>query len=308
MGGCIQCDIPFSYASVFCTVRNGTCCIKKTEFGKRGVKSCLNLLILYLFWQVIYNTLRGVFSSIVNKEAADNLIYELIFPSTLYWYLSALLVYYIVFYLLINRCNKKGLAVVCIIAFIISSFIPFLQEMLKLNGFIYKLLYHFFYFIFGYIVLGHKEKFFEKLGKLFFMPGLSIIFIALFIIFDSITQTIPFIKVIFTMAIILGLLFLVIKLKKLQINQIAAYLGRNSIYIYIIHNYITVALRTLYAKSGSNFPSVIYFVLCLIITLTLCTAVQQIAKRLWLLDIFFKPIKVLDKICCKEKIHTDQTT
>ena len=249
-----------------------------------------------MFWQILYNTLRGAFSSIVNKGTADNLLYELVFPSTLYWYLFALLIYYIVFYLLLSKCDEKGLIAVGIIAFVVSLFIPCLQEPLKFNGFIYKLLYHFFYFLFGYIIIVHKDEVFEKIRSQFLMPVFSVLSIILFIIFEDVTKNVPFVKAIFTLAIILGLLFIVLKLRKLKFNKVIAYLGRNSIYIYLIHNYITVALRALYIKMGFAVPTILYMIICLLVTLLVCSLIQLCCSRISILDVFFRPAKFFDKV------------
>ncbi len=246
--------------------------------------------------------MRGTFSSIVNKEAADNLLYELVFPSTLYWYLFALLIYYIVFYLLLSKCNEKGLIAVGIIAFAVSSIIPRIQITLRFNGFIYKLLYHFFYFLLGYIIIVQKTKCLKKIRSQFLMPVFSVLSIILFIIFEDVTKNVPFVKAIFTLAIILGLLFIVLKLRKLKFNKVIAYLGRNSIYIYLIHNYITVALRALYIKMGFAVPSILYMIICLLVTLLVCSLIQLCCSRISILDVLFRPAKIFDKLAAS-KVH-----
>lgn len=247
-------------------------------------------------------TFKIILSSIVNVVPEKGLIASLLFyPVGPYWYIYVLMFYYLIFYLILKNMNTLGYAIIIFLSAIVSVFLPskFVNEGIFI-GRSYQLLYHFVYFLIGYIIYYYKDKIITFLKSSYLMTILSALTVLIYVLANDIIK-IPGIKFIMTCFIVSGILSLALKCSFIYDNKLLCYFGRNSIYIYLVHNYITVALRTLYAKLGLNFPSVIYFVLCLIITLTLCTVIQQIAKKLWLLDIFFKPIKILDKICCKEK-------
>lgn len=243
-----------------------------------------------------------VFASVANVVPERSLIESLLFYSVgPYWYIYVLMFYYLLFYLFSQKVNKTVFIIIFSISVFISAILPsyFIDDSL-FKGRSYQFLYHIVYFLLGYLIYCHKDKAIAFLKSSYIVPLISAIFVVIFILADNVVA-IPGIKLIMTCSVIFGIISLILKFRIVYENKWLCYLGKNSIYIYLIHNYITVALRTLYIKVGLNIPSPVYFILCLIITLALCALVQKITERIWPLDIFFKPIKTMKKIRLKAK-------
>ena len=262
-----------------------------------GIESCCNLLILYLFWSTFMYVFRTILSTIVNVVPEKSLIVSLLFyPVGPYWYIYVLMFYYLIFYLILNKINKIGHVIVGSISIALSVILPswFINRNV-FEGRSYEFLYHFIYFLIGYISCYYKDKIIIFLKDSYIMPILSALTVAIYIFANDIIK-IPGVKLIMTCLVISGILSLVLKCRFISENKILCYFGQNSIYIYLIHNYITVALRAAYIALGMVIPSIIYFVLCLIVTLALCVLAIRITAKVWILDIFFKPVKTWKKL------------
>lgn len=254
----------------------------------------MNLLILYLFWQIFYNTFRGIFSSIVNKSAADNFILELLLPDTLYWYLITLFYYYLLYFLILCKLTQKALNWVWVGSVLLSAFMPWISEQFGGLKYLYKLPFHFSFFLTGYLLMERKGNIQEKLKNAKWLPCLSLIGIVAggnkeILIF-------PFVRVVSAFSVIAGLLHIVLRYETLSKARLLCYFGRNSIYIYVLHNYLTVAMRTIYVKMGFVVPQLIYLVFCLVFAILGCLIIREIVQKLWPLDVFFRPVRTLKRI------------
>ena len=127
------------------------------------------------------------------------------------------------------------------------------------------------------------------------MPILAVAFLFLYTVFPECAYY-PFVKFVMAATVSLGILSIVLNIKPISKNKLLCYLGKNSLYIYLIHNYITVVLRTVYIRVGLNIPNVIYFIGSIVITLAGCGIGQIICRKIWPLDIFFKPIKTVKRL------------
>ncbi len=275
---------------------------KRKNLAGGGTESCLNLLILHLFWSSFMYIFKIVFASVANVVPERSLIESLLFYSVgPYWYIYVLMFYYLLFYLFSQKVNKIGCIIIFLFSVLTAAILPsyFIDDSL-FKGRSYHFLYHIVYFLLGYFIYCYKDKAISFLKSSNLVPLISVLSVVIFVLSDNIV-VIPGIKLIMTCSVIFGIISLILKFRIVYENKWLCYLGKNSIYIYLIHNYITVALRTLYIKVGLNIPSPVYFILCLIITLALCALVQKITERIWPLDIFFKPIKTMKKIKLKAK-------
>lgn len=271
---------------------------------KRWISSCLNMLILYLFWQIFYNTFRGVFSSVVNKSAADNIFLELLFPSTLYWYLITLFYYYLLYYLVLKKVKGVTLNIVWICSVLISALTPWVCGLFSglgyMLGYIYKLFFHFTFFLSGYLLMERKMMIYNALQRAWWLPGIALVSLAIGAYGKY--MAFPFVKSLSAFAAIAGLLYIVTRYKNISDNRILCYFGRNTIYVYLVHNYFTVALRTVYMKTGIVIPTIIYIIICLAVTLSLCSLIRFCCSRINILGVFFRPAKFFDKIIAP-KVH-----
>lgn len=276
-----------------------------TQNSKRGggTASCLNLLVLYLFWQIFYNTFRGIFSSVVNKSAAENLFIELLFPSTLYWYLITLFYYYLLYYLVLKKIKGVTLNVVWICSVLLSALTPWISGLCSGLGYFYKLFFHFTFFLSGYLLMDEKKMICDALQRTWWLPCVALVGLAIRAYGKYLAF--PFVRLLSAFAVIAGLLHIVMRYKGIADNRILCYFGRNSIYVYLAHNYFTVALRTVYMKTGVIIPTIIYIINCLLVTLLLCSLIRFCCSRINILDVFFRPAKFFNKVIAP-KVHTSE--
>ena len=131
------------------------------------------------------------------------------------------------------------------------------------------------------------------------LPYVGIFILVLGVCFNDILIY-PGVHVVIAFFAIGVFVYLEYKLKWLANCKSLIYLGKNSLYIYLMHNYFTVLFRTIYRRLDFEIRGGVYVVGNTIMTIILCLLVCELVKKVWLLDIVFKPIKTVKRV--KENI------
>lgn len=237
---------------------------------------------------------RLVFQFAVNRTT-PSLICELLLPNTLYWYLFALFYYYLFYFLVLKRVGEKACRRIYIISLCLTALMPCLLGRFSEAAYLYRLVFHFTFFLTGYFLMRQKEKRFERIQSATWLPYLAMLCLIIGVGWKTCLRF-PCVRLIIVSTIILGLLSIVLTHGKMAKNRVVCYVGENSIYIYIIHNYITSALRMIKQRLDIAISPIPYIAFCLVFTAAMCLLIQQIVQKLWPLDVFFRPVRTLKRI------------
>ena len=219
-------------------------------------------------------------------------------PVDPYWYLIVLLYYYIIFYIWRDDWKSniwtKKIFTGC---FIISGLAPLIQAGLpgRTIYFVYRILYHSVFFVSGILIAQYKTLLKERLSERCWLLLPTFVFSIAILYYDRLL-IVPFVRECTAFGIVFSFLSLFWNHPGLEKWTMLNWLGRNSIYIYLTHNYFTVLFRIVYKKLGITLPSGIYVGSCLITALFLCVCVCVIVKKIWVLNIFFQPTKTIRKL------------
>lgn len=260
---------------------------------------CLNLLLIYVFWSALMYGSKRILSAEASVVYEEPLLYCLLFaPVDPYWYLIVLMYYYILSLFLGDGWKSRlGMRRLFIGSFVISGLLPTIQSVLpgRTVYFIYRILYHYVYFVLGILIIKYKAIFRKDLTSFYWLLiPLFTLFIGVFC-YDGLLIY-PFIRECVALSIICGLLLWFLHDSVWENHSVINWVGQNSIYIYLMHNYITVLIRVLYKKAGIVIPSGIYVIVCLTAAMLICIFICFVVKKIWILDVFFQPVKTAKKI------------
>ncbi len=225
-------------------------------------------------------------------------------PVDPYWYLIVLFCYYVFFAFLGilgvrfgenggEKNHKRMLLAGAVISGFAPAVLTFFSERPAL--FLYRLVYHFVFFVSGIFVIRNKDVLKERLPGLFRVLLPEIILLAAVFYNDKVLDF-PFVRETAAFGIVIGILSWAWNDRGSEGRVVLNWLGKNSLYIYLTHNYVTVLFRMFYKRMGIVLPGAIYIVFSLIASLLVCSFVCLMANRLWMLDIFFRPVKTMDKM------------
>ena len=255
---------------------------------------CLNLLLIYVFWSTVMYCSKKLFSTEASVVYVESLLYCLILaPVDPYWYLIVLFWYYMLFFALRNTwVNEKVMKILVVACFLIIQ----LSMPGRASYFVYRVLYHLVFFVSGILVEKHKVLLIND-HSVFCKMLIPIMMLAVVVaVYYDGLLIVPFVRESLAFGVIFGLMLWFWRFSIRENQGILNWLGRNSLYIYLLHNYITVLFRIVYKKLGGTVPSGIYVILCLLATLGVSCCVCIGVKRVWVLDIFFQPVKTVAKI------------
>lgn len=245
-------------------------------------------------------------SDIVNRVPSGGLAkYLFIDIVTVYWYIFALAFYYLTLGLVLCKLNilwKRGL--LCVLA--VASMTVFYIYYIVLNkgeDQLYRIIYYAYFFALGFQIYNNKN-FLKKFAENHVLPIAAVGLLALHALNKEWVMN-PILRVAAVTTINLGIISFVIGVKRFSNSAVLRYCGRYSLYIYIMHNFFTVAFRAAYMRSGFSLPAVIYLALCLVMTLLCCALVQFSVSRIWPLDVFFNPVKAIKRFKDNRKVTSN---
>lgn len=236
--------------------------------------------------------LKNICSTVVNTVYKESLVYCLLLaPVVPYWYLIVLLWYYLIANWMVASSGyaKKLLWTVSIL---LGVFLPiFLPISNRTTEYLYRILYHFVFFMSGIYFEEIKQN--KYIKKTIFGAAVLIILIGWY---TGLKSELPGFRLVSAALIIYILQNFVEKYPHISKNRVMVYMGRSSIYIYVLHNYLTVAFRVIYQRIGFSMNAEIYVLLNIVGTIVICYMAEKIATHFWPLDIFFHPYKTIWRI------------
>lgn len=260
---------------------------KKEKDDKRKVFiAILELIIIYLFYSFLLVFTKVLLYSEVNFKFKVSDIFSIYkYPVGLYWYLYTLIIFY-VFVMSFHKQIIKFWKGTLFIALGISAFALFvIKDSIAFQ--IKNITYFFVFFLIG-ILMRHFNYMFKREWLIVLLAAFLIITVLCFIN-DKCFQDAGFIQVIMSFlgsAVILGLSQIIKKI------PIVNYLGKNSLYIYLLHIYITAGFRILFIQLKiSNI--IINCWISIIFALFFPVIFSIIGKKNRYIEMFFKPIRTI---------------
>jgi fucose 4-O-acetylase-like acetyltransferase len=270
--------------------------------GRKIKMQILNLLVLYVCWSGCMYYFKQLFSSVANVVYEFPFWYCLVLsPVDPYWYLLVLACYYFVFvHMRSERVMKITFEITAVITIIILPYIYRFSGDFRIRHF-YRLLYYIPFFLSGRWYVRHCDAVKEALTRnIRLITGGGYITSILLIIWLGDVRGYPVLAPLIALLLSGAVVFLTRQFSWLSDNRILDYLGKHSLYVYVVHNYFTVLIRVIYIKLGMEIPAILYVLLNCLLTLLGCTAIQKITGKLWLLDMAFRPVKTVQRLTKKE--------
>lgn len=266
-------------------------------------KQALNLALLFLLFCSLLSVLKVVFAKYVNNPIdIHSLLISIILPQTLMWYLWVLIIYYLAFPLLCSTDQFNKLTF--IILFLISSFAYYCYSVGWLNILCIKNLFYCSVFFYLGIYFFRIKKYLTK--AIVAMAGAYLLIEILYLIALLVNSKNGCIEIniitdqINALAVIIVCVCFFQRLNNVSfITKAIAYLGENSLVIYLLHTYFITICRKL----------VLYFHLGCLISLTICffapiltcMLITYFVNRNKYLTYIFKPILFVDYLRLKIK-------
>ncbi len=230
--------------------------IKKSTIVKVVKNKVSNLLYPYLLWSVILITFQIVLSSYTNSQRSwTDYKYILYQPRELdhLWYLLALFNTTILFLLVQSMVGINNI-VHFLLAIVLYYFHPLVYEYSLLSD----IMYNYVFLVFGVMMYNRiRELESLKLKSLFIVLGLTIPLFVLGQLFwlNNITSNyqptksfyiLPFLVIIFIASVVYYLVSRI--LYAMQVAKFLAWIGKYSLYIYIVHVFVIALVRVLFIK------------------------------------------------------------
>ena len=262
---------------------------------KSALLRLLELFLIYVFWSLLMYAGKSLFVSQVNKPNTHSFFYCLAFsPVDPFWYLVVLLLYSVAGFS-VFRSGTKVQIVALLVSVVVSTIILRWEIIAAENGdvlrYLYRIAYHFVYFCGG--------MFFIKYLCSRFIPKRSFVLPCACILAATTCLT----KIIFKMMFlgeccawlcIFSLVLIFVDFGALGKNRVLRFFGRNSLYVYLLHNFVTVSARIILKNikiTGGGYLPVVFFA-----TLAVCSAIILFVDKILILKIFFKPVKTIQAL------------
>lgn len=209
-------------------------------------KKAMRLLIPYFTFSIIYIPLRLFASSMANSDFG-NQYWKIILgvsPNGGVWFLYTLFVFFTITFYCVNSQNINVILLFALILSIVFQLgFPFSHILHDVAPRVLDIFRFYFYFILGLIVNKNKSFMSSFNTKTFVLE--FVVFVILFVLLELFSASF------FTVPIaLLGIHLTVLLSSKLQSSVTLAWLGINSMDIYLLHGPLMVVLRVVLLKLG----------------------------------------------------------
>lgn len=256
------------------------------SFQKKNIKQALfsklyGLIRPYFIWAFITAVIMQLGSRYTNAGLGITDFFKSpIVPFSQLWFLYVLFFMFILTRILLLKLNLKMLWIVSFIFLLLNPFLPNIWIIKNLS-------FNFFYFISGYVLMENKyikERIFKIMDIKISLLLFTIMNILFYFIVKSDYVTIySFYKLILPISGIL----LVLNISEQFKSKFIAYLGKNSMPIYVMHLIILAVVRVLLLKILEVESLLLVIALSTIISVVLSLIGLEIAKKLKLDRYFF---------------------
>lgn len=267
--------------------KNGRMSGKDTTFIPFFRKKFIDLFLPYTWFAVLIWGGKFIFSSyVVRKVSILNLFEMFINPVAFLWFIY-LLFYISIFIWLLEKVFKDNCILVLLVLIPMTmTWVWFKSGNILLDRFLY---YPLFYYI-GDCICKYKST--NK--KVYISIIALIIYCLLFIPYCNNPGTYAF-KIIINLC---GSLFFFIVLssifRKINCGSGMLYIGKNTMYVYVMHPVVLNALRMLYMKIDFQ-NSILWIISLVVVGIATPLIYSKIAKERMILEVWFKPRLYINK-------------
>lgn len=250
-------------------------------------KKALDQLLVYCFFALFIWMGKVVFSSQVKYPVGGkDILLFFVKPISYAWFLYVLFIIEVIVVLIDNKIKNKHIVLVL---GIILSFIANL-DIIEID-LIKKVLYYFVFYYIGISIYDEDPKLNVRIEKnILCVVFLFICLFVLDVVFIKNTKELRF----FAQLVVTPLVFVLVKrFKKFAQNaSLIMFLGKISIYIYLVHPIVRSGVRMLLVNAGLMNP---YLWICTmsVTSVVVSIVVMRITKKVWWIDFLFSPRKYL---------------
>jgi len=261
------------------------------------VKQLLNLFLLYFIWAIVLWVIKMLTSSVVNTQyGITDLKRMFVVPLGNYWYLYVLTILY--FLTGIFKTYKWNKLILFMATFIMAILSLGLHNAGVLHYTPHRVIYNLFFFSTGIVLCKNRNLIKNK--AIFIIMSITACAIWEIAFFMKIDVTrIAITGPILALAMSMIFIYLISYMDNYK-NKFLEKCGKNCIYIYIVHFYMTSGNRVFLPMIGIT-NAWLALIANTVITLVISYAVAVICEKLYITDIFFKPVAFFCRIYEKVK-------
>lgn len=274
--------------------------LPKKQAGRERIRheftGILEILILYVFWSFVMYVGKSMLPGVANVVYDKSFVYCLLFaPVDPYWYLVVLGLYRGAFLLMKNRRAQRG---AILAGGLLSAVLPLIQDASDSweYRYLWRIGYHLVFFGGGVLAvywLPQIQALWNK-GKTRLTLLCGVLSAGLFCL-RPFEQQLPFLKPLMAWALIVVTICVVSLVTEVLHGRRSLFLklGGASLYIYVLHNYFTVAFRVVYNRLGLQATGLMYTLANVSIAVITCMIAYSLAKKWSVIRLFFCPIKTV---------------
>lgn len=247
--------------------------------------SVINNVYIYVVWNCITWIVKYVLSAYTNASVkVSDLIMIPIQAVDILWYLYVLIIFYVVFGLIyekIQNIDDRLLLCICAAISAVSSCVDIWLPFHIISALTYSV-----FFALGISMA--KSNMIDWSKHKILKYTVSAILILIAVIFSINLFTIPVLGIIIAFVITAVFMVFFYNCKQLNTKNVFSFLGKHSLEIYVIHNFIATFFRVILPKIGVNNFYVNLSINCVasIIIPILCSV---ILRKINLYEIIFRP-------------------
>ena len=266
-------------------------------------KSCFNLLLLYLFWDITIVLLKFVFSEFVdNQISKKGIVLNIFLPDTLMWYLWVLIIFYVLFSKILWLKNEWKTEIILII---LAIAIKIIDKEYNVRLCVKNLFYCAPFFMLG-IILKRCMLDINRSKKKYLERNICLAASTEIILFTLIYFTMNYLNISLNLQIIIELItaiciclvcVLIFKNNKsIGGFYLFSELGKASLVIYLLHTYIITAFKRLTISMFTVNNPVYVILIILVFTLSITYVIYRKSEKNKILNYLFKPIKIFKRL------------